>query len=244
MTPKLALHAQTEPDAPSGALGEAREHLQLAPNINVEEAGHVEMAHLIQRVFMSSEQAPRQVLFCSVDEQDGSTSVCARVGRLLAAQGAKTVCMVDANTRQPRLSNLYGVPSARPFGTRTHSPLPSTHRIDTNLWLVGAEAAVGRVALSSATNTLPVHILKEQLIRLRGEYDYVLIDAPAMRHSEDAAVLGSIVDGAILVVRAGMTRRIAARRAKQTLEDAGVSVLGAVLHDRVFPIPEAIYRRL
>jgi len=40
------------------------------------------------------------------------------------------------------------------------------------------------------------------------------------------------------------TRREAARRAAQIVRDAGASVLGAVLTDRRFPIPERIYRRL
>jgi len=51
-------------------------------------------------------------------------------------------------------------------------------------------------------------------------------------------------DGIILVVSAHRTRRIAARKIKEVLEAAQARILGTVLSDRIFPIPEGIYRRL
>jgi Mrp family chromosome partitioning ATPase len=57
-------------------------------------------------------------------------------------------------------------------------------------------------------------------------------------------LLGQVVDAAILVIEANRTRRLTVRRAKDTLDAAGVLVLGTVLHNRTFPIPEGIYKRL
>jgi Mrp family chromosome partitioning ATPase len=51
-------------------------------------------------------------------------------------------------------------------------------------------------------------------------------------------------DGMILVLSAQKTRRIAARKIKDVLDAAHVRVLGTVLCDREFPIPERIYRQL
>jgi protein-tyrosine kinase len=48
----------------------------------------------------------------------------------------------------------------------------------------------------------------------------------------------------VLVLEANSTRRVAARKAKQALEAANVRVLGTVLNNRTFPIPEKIYRLL
>jgi Mrp family chromosome partitioning ATPase len=47
-----------------------------------------------------------------------------------------------------------------------------------------------------------------------------------------------------MVLEANSTRRITARKAKKTLEDGNVRVLGTVLNNRTFPIPEKIYRLL
>jgi len=53
-----------------------------------------------------------------------------------------------------------------------------------------------------------------------------------------------VTDAAILVVEANETLRIAARKAKETLEAANVRLLGTVLHNRTFPIPEQLYQKL
>jgi len=47
-----------------------------------------------------------------------------------------------------------------------------------------------------------------------------------------------------LVVEANLTRREVARKAKESLESANVRLLGAVLNNRTFPIPETIYRNI
>jgi protein-tyrosine kinase len=53
-----------------------------------------------------------------------------------------------------------------------------------------------------------------------------------------------MADGVILILEAHATRRESARRAKESLQAAGVKILGAVLNKRTYPIPEALYKRL
>ena len=57
----------------------------------------------------------------------------------------------------------------------------------------------------------------------------VLFDAPPLLAVSDAALLAASLDGALLAVRAGHTRRDHAQRAKELLEKIGVRVVGAVL---------------
>jgi Mrp family chromosome partitioning ATPase len=91
---------------------------------------------------------------------------------------------------------------------------------------------------------LSVSELKALLGKMQTTYGKVLIDAPGTSTSRDAILLGQLADAAVLVVEANKTRKIAARKAKEVLERAGVQLLGTILNDRTFPIPEAIYRRL
>jgi Mrp family chromosome partitioning ATPase len=56
--------------------------------------------------------------------------------------------------------------------------------------------------------------------------------------------MARVADGLILVLSAQRTRRATALKVKQMLEEAQVRILGAVLSDREFPMPERIYRRL
>jgi len=56
--------------------------------------------------------------------------------------------------------------------------------------------------------------------------------------------LGQAAEGVILVLKANSSRRDVARKAVQDLKNAGVRILGAVLNQRTFPIPQALYDKL
>ena len=75
-------------------------------------------------------------------------------------------------------------------------------------------------------------------------FDYLVVDTAAASEHRDAAVVSALVDGVVIILSANATRREVARRTVANLNEAGARVLGAVLADRTFPIPEAIYRKL
>jgi Mrp family chromosome partitioning ATPase len=64
-----------------------------------------------------------------------------------------------------------------------------------------------------------------------------------MSRYADAMALGKLADGLVLVLEANSTRREAAMRVTESLSQAQIRVLGAVLNKRTFPIPESLYRR-
>ena len=72
---------------------------------------------------------------------------------------------------------------------------------------------------------------------------YTVIQAPPAGYSE-AALLGQLSDGMILVLQANSTRRAAAKKVKQMLQATNVRLLGAILSERTFPIPQKLYEKL
>jgi Mrp family chromosome partitioning ATPase len=86
--------------------------------------------------------------------------------------------------------------------------------------------------------------MRQRITELRSGVDYVLIDASAMNVSNDATVLAAAADGVVMVLKANSSRRETVRKAVQDMQAAHVRVLGAVLNQRTFPIPDAIYNRL
>ena len=72
----------------------------------------------------------------------------------------------------------------------------------------------------------------------------MLIDAPGTNVCEDASKLAQLAGAAVLVIDANRTRRITARKAMEALEASRVRLLGTVLHNRSFPIPERLYKWL
>ncbi len=71
-----------------------------------------------------------------------------------------------------------------------------------------------------------------------------LVDANLRAPGLHEHALGAVSDGAVLVLKANSSRKETARNAVQELQTAKVRVLGAVLNQRTFPIPDAIYNRL
>ena len=211
---------------------------------NDESAIREEALKLVQRVFLlPSAEGRRAVVFCDVDAGKGSSWVSARAAEALAGQVEGSVCLVDANLRSPRLHKHFGVSSDRGLSDALLDTGPirnfARRLLGANLWLV--------VCGSGAADSLAVlkpDRLQSRLAELRAEFDYVLIDAPPVRLYTDALLVGQSTDGVVLVVEANSTRREAAHRAKMILEAANVKLLGAVLNNRTFPIPESIYRRL
>jgi Mrp family chromosome partitioning ATPase len=202
--------------------------------------GGEEILRLVQRIFLSARAAPpRQVVLCGVDDENGSSSVCERAGRTLAANSSRPVCLVDANVRSPRLSGICGVEGATPFAAPSAPLFEQCVNIGGNLWLAGPN-----ILADDSRVLLPPGQLKERLSQLREEFEYMLIDAPGTSVCADAQLLGLVADATILVIEARITRRLSARRAKELLEAAGVMLLGTVLHNRTFPIPETLYKKL
>jgi non-specific protein-tyrosine kinase len=71
--------------------------------------------------------------------------------------------------------------------------------------------------------------MESVIARLLEQADLVLFDAPPVMAAADAAVLATKVDGVLLVLSAGETRREQAERAIEQLQKVNANILGAVL---------------
>lgn len=79
---------------------------------------------------------------------------------------------------------------------------------------------------------------------LRVSFDNILIDCGSLKDSTDAAMLGASVDGVVIVVNAGESRRDEILNSQRMIETAGGKFLGFVLNKRRYPVPEWLYKRL
>lgn len=164
-----------------------------------------------------------------------------QVGQALAQQAPGSICVVKANRRAPQLENDFGRSTSDPVcgQVRRGSLRESSRQIGENLWLAPPQVWQGENGRG-----LPASWLRGRLGQLRREFDYTLLHAPPVAMGSEAALLGNLSDGVILVVEANSTRRMAARKAKELLQAANARLLGIILSERTFPIPERIYRRL
>jgi capsular exopolysaccharide synthesis family protein len=200
-----------------------------------------ELNKLTQRLFQPD--GARVVVFTSVERGAGCTWLAAQVAQTLAAQGRNSVCVVDGNFRAPALhevfalNNQQGLADAILDGGRTQDYLRNTAQ--PNLWVLTNGTPEKAVQAVGSTQ-----MLLENIRQLRAQFEYVVIDSAPMNLFHDALTLGSAGDGIALILKANSSRREIAQKMLHEAKSANVRVLGAVLNQRQFPVPESVYRRL
>lgn len=161
---------------------------------------------------------------------EGKSRVLANLAVTMAQSERRTI-LVDADLRRPELHELFGVANDRGLTTMI---LEEEALDDPPLQDVSVENLL--LVPSGPLPPNPADILgsgkMEQVIDvLKGQADVILFDAPPVVSVTDAAVLGTKVDGVLLVVAAGRTRREHAERAKELLKRVNVRIIGAVLNE-------------
>jgi hypothetical protein len=195
---------------------------------------------LVRQVFFSSIAQPvRQVVFTAVEAETDVGSICRQVGETLSQETHGTVAVVSSDVTILRGIEPYPAVGSGTSCDDTAGQHQPSIRARGNLWFVPETGAVddaGELVRGSSWYL--------RLADLRTEFDYSVVQGPPAIALGNTVAVGQLADGIILVLAAHSTRRAAARKIKETLEAAQVRLLGVVLSDRTFPIPEKFYRRL
>jgi len=214
------------------------------PATRVPPVGTKEEAELVQRVFLlPAYEAPRLVVFHQVGQMDEAVGICARAGQNLASQTDASVCVVDGDLHSPSLHECFGVDNLRGL---TDAVLESGPIQDFVHPLSGSNLSVltGGSRRGEAQAPWKSERLRSRMTELRAEFSYVLVNGPPVGQHLDALLLGQIADGVILILESHLTRRETARAVKENLAAANVKILGAVLNNHTFSIPETLYKKL
>jgi succinoglycan biosynthesis transport protein ExoP len=179
--------------------------------------------------FARAQSRVRTLVLTSPGPADGKSTTVANLAITFAQQGQRTL-LVDADLRRAVLDKTFSVPRT-PGLTEVIvgvSPLSQSVHPTTveNLFVM----ASGQLP-PNPSELLGSDRMREVLNEARESFDVVLFDSPPLLAVTDAAVLSTMVDGAILVVRVGNTSREAVRRAAAHLRAVHSRVLGAVLND-------------
>jgi Mrp family chromosome partitioning ATPase len=202
--------------------------------------GRDELERLVQRVFLSKNgDTPHSVVFCGVNDPNSSAMVCARAAETLAAKTFRRICIVEADTKNNGVYRLLGVEASDVDHTVDNQVRQRCPQVRSNLWVASASALSYREG-----STPDAEMVTKRLLAVRGEFDYIFINAASAGSRCDAALLGRAADGVILVLEASSTHRKVAQAVADTMRAAEVVLLGAVLNNRTYPIPEALYHRL
>jgi len=203
---------------------------------NPEKFAREQIQRLVRQVFcLSDSPSARQVVFSALERETDIQGICLRVGQALAMETSADVAVVGAlpdkaGEVESHLAHADYDPRAPSSRLRKKA-----ERLDRNLWLVPADGTQEKQDSASR------HIF---LGELRHEFEYSIVQGQLAGESSMTTEMAQISDGVVLVISAQRTRRASARKFREMLEAAQVRLLGTVLSDREFPIPDGIYRRL
>jgi tyrosine-protein kinase Etk/Wzc len=179
--------------------------------------------------FARAQQALRTIVLTSPGPADGKSTTVANLAITFAQQGQRTL-LVDADLRRAVLDRLFDVPRTPGLtdvlvGQATLADVVHATAIP-NLSVIGS----GHFP-PNPSELLGSAAMRDSLREAQEMFDIVLLDSPPLLAVTDAAVLSTMVDGAVLVVRMGRTQRTSVRRAIGQLRAVHGHLVGAVLND-------------
>lgn len=185
----------------------------------------------------------KTMVVTSSSNGEGKSVAAVNMAVVMAQDFAKPVLLMDCNMRRPAVASLLGVNNDKGLAdvlsgaTQLKDALINTEI--RNLTVLPA----GQVS-SNPNELLASEKMKAVLTELRPQFEAIVLDTPAVIPFADPRILSKVVDGVIIVVRAGKTRREVVARAESVLKSVGANIIGYVLTGIEYHIPEYIHRHL
>jgi non-specific protein-tyrosine kinase len=171
-----------------------------------------------------------RIVITSATPSDGKSTIAANLATVIA-QGEKGISLLDADMRRPRVHSLMNLSQRSGLSElflQNTLVLNGQHQ-HTNIHNLRVISA-GKTPPNPA-DLLGSNRMKEVLDAAQKESDVLIIDSPPVLSVTDAAVLSPLVDGFILVVKAGATQSSAIKQAVVQLRQIGANLIGLVVND-------------
>jgi capsular exopolysaccharide synthesis family protein len=179
-------------------------------------------------LFMNPDRPYKTLLVSSAAPSEGKTTIACSIAIALA-QGGQRVCIVDCDLRRPRLHRIFdrvgdsGVTNVI-VGDATIDEVAKPTVVE-NLWSIPAGPPPPNPA-----DMLGSERFKRFVEEIAGRFDRVIIDSAPLVAVTDSAIISTLMDGTVFVVRAFTTSKHLSAQGLRALRDVDARVVGAVLN--------------
>lgn len=191
-------------------------------------------ALLTSILYLGRQRRSNVLIVASPGAGEGKTTVVSNLA-LAFAETNRSVLLIDCDTRKPKLHRIFDIPNDTGLLDILAQKEPLDEARTADEWrktrFEGVCIVPSGPDRESSQALLHSQRLRELMDLARRRFDVVLIDTPPMMHLADARIVGSLVDGVVLVVRSNQTSRQCAISVKERLAEDGIPMFGVVLND-------------
>ncbi|MGH9405834.1 MAG: GumC family protein [Terriglobia bacterium] len=181
-------------------------------------------------ILLSASPVPKLILITSALPSEGKTTTALNLGATLASLNA-SILVVDCDMRRPALHRSAGVDNKPGFV----QCLTGHVKLEDAILPVPGVANLSVIPCGpippNPAEILSSHMTGDLLRKLRGQFEFVLVDSPPILSVADSRIIATLTDAAILVTRAHSTPFDVVRRARSLLYSANSRILGVALND-------------
>jgi len=172
--------------------------------------------------------AAHTVLITSPGRGEGKSLTAANLALTMGQDYQRRICVVDADFRAPQQHRLFGLAETPGLSDVLLGRAPLEEALVT-IEDLGLTVLPAGLPPDHPAELLGTSAMRRTLDTLRSRFDRIVIDAPAAAPLADVGVLMPLVDGVLLVVRAGITSKPAIHEAVAAIDPA--KCLGLVLNE-------------
>lgn len=177
---------------------------------------------------LNPEGAPRSIVMASALRGEGKTVATINLAVAMVEVPGTRVLLIDSDLHQPAVESYLGLPRRQGLTDLLRGTCPLDRAIRATS--VANIALLGPGELpENPSEILGSERVRTLLAQLKQRFSYILIDTPEALSISDAALVGAIADGIVLVVRLGSTPRQYVEQTHNMLETLGGNVLGTCL---------------
>ncbi len=188
-------------------------------------------------------QNMKMIMFLSVNISKVNSAIAFNLSQCLSHNMGLNTLLIDANLTKPSLQTMLKIDEMPGLVNMLEDAKmnidEAVYTLDTNLKVMQTGTkSTGTTALINETKVLPI------IKKLKNKFDVVFLDCTYMEKIPDIALLSSCVDGVVLVINEGKDHIQSTRSVLHNLKTNKATILGCILNNRTFPIPNWLYNRI